>query len=400
VITIPANAFGPGFPPANLQMPVAFPGQTISTPAQVFNVPQQDIKVIDRNFAMGSLDMKWLVFDGGMRKGYREQSQGLVDIMRAEQHRTDLEIADTVRRYYWGAVLARQLHAVGKDTLSRMETTLRLTESLYKEGAGKVTKADFLDNQVMVESLRSLVAQLEKNEAMSQAALANAVGESWNVNVQPLSQEIPFQVPNGNLEQLVSTSYQFNPDWNKLEAAIRASEGMVTTARSGYYPKIALTGELHRWWFNSSQTGMATDSNRTGWSVGVGLEFPIFDGFLTHNKVSEALAKVNQLKETRFVLREGLGLEVKDLVMGLDAAGKSFQATATAMKSAIENRELNERAYENELVETDKVIRAQLVEALMQAQHFKARYDCVALSSQLNLLVGKEISTVFNGNVK
>jgi hypothetical protein len=52
---------------------------------------------------------------------------------------------------------------------------------------------------------------------------------------------------------------------------------------------------------------------------------------------------------------------------------------------------LNIRAYQNELVETEKVIRAQLVEALMCAQHYKSRYDHLALLSQLSLVVGTEV---------
>jgi hypothetical protein len=107
---------------------------------------------------------------------------------------------------------------------------------------------------------------------------------------------------------------------------------------------------------------------------------------------------VNQLKQNQFLLREGLGLQVKDLFLGLSEAAKASQASGRAMQSAIESRDLNERAYQNELVETDKVIRAQLVEALMSAQHFKARFDYVALLSQLNLVVGREIQKDLKGD--
>jgi outer membrane protein TolC len=288
-------------------------------------------------------------------------------------------------------VLAGQLRQLSDDTLSRLEVTLRLTESLYKAGSGQVTKADYLDNQVMVESVRAMVAGLEKNEKMAQAALANTMGLPWNVSVQPSAEEIPFQPYNGSLEDLVSMSYQFSPDWGKLEAGLNAAEGAVTTAKSEYYPKLALTGQLHRWWNDGYKAGMATPQNQAGWTAGVGIEVPLFNGFLTRNRVSETRARVNQLKETQILLREGLGLQVKDLVLGLDAALKADQATSRAMKSAQDNRDLNTRAYENGLVETDKVIRAQLVEALMSAQHYAARYQCAALLSQLNLIVGTEV---------
>jgi outer membrane protein TolC len=311
--------------------------------------------------------------------------------MREEARRTDLEIADSVTRMYWGAVLARQLSQLGQDTLARMQSTLQLTETMYKEGAGKVTRSDYLDNAVMVRTVESLVAQLQKNEAMSQAALANTMGLAWNASVQPSAQEIPFEPAAQDLDGLVGVSYQFNPDWAKLGEAIRATQGAVTTARSGYYPKLALTGELHRWWNGGYNAGMATDQNQEGWTAGVGLEIPVFDGFLTRNRVSEALARLNQLKETQFLLRDGLALQIKDLVFSLDAAAKSGRASLAAMQSAQENRDLNTRAYREELVETEKVIRAQLMEALMSAEHFKARYDYAAILSQLSLVVGKDI---------
>ena len=379
VITVPAGILG-----ANpLQLPV-------STPAQTISIPAQDIKLMDPDSFAASLHATWLLYDGGMRQGYREQSGGLVEMMKQEARRTDLEIADSVKRIYYGAVLAQQLHQAGEDTLARMEATLNLTETMYKEGSGKVMKTDWLDNKVMVETLRSMVALLEKNDAMAQAALANTMGLPWNASVKPADKDIPFKPFVGNLDDMVSTAYQFNPDWAKVEAGIRAAEGAVRTARSDYYPKLAVTGELHQWW-NNYDAGMATDRNKQGWTAGVGVEIPIFSGFLTRNKVAEMRARVAQIKEEQFLLKDGLGLQIKDAFLGLNAAQKSYQATLDAMNAATENRDLNTRAYQNELVETEKVIRAQLMEALMSAQHYKACYDHVALQSQIDLLVGTEI---------
>jgi outer membrane protein TolC len=367
-----------------------FPASRISVMGQQLPTPAQDIKLMDPDNYEASLNATWLLYDGGMRRGLREQSQGVVDMMKQESRRTDLEITDSVTRMYYGAVLAAQLQQVGNDTLARMEATLNLTETMYKEGSGKVKKTDWLDNKVIVETLRSMVALLEKNSAMAQAALANTMGMPWDASVKPADREMPYTPFAGNLNDLVGNAYQFNPDWIKLEAGIRAAEGAMRTARSDYYPKLALTGEVHQWW-NEDNAGMATDANKQGWSVGAGVEIPLFSGFLTKNKVAETRAQVAKIKEEKFLLKEGTGLEIKDAFLSLNAAEKSYQATLDAMTAATENRDLNTRAYQNELVETEKVIRAQLMEALMQAQHYKARYDHIALQSQLNLLVGTEV---------
>jgi outer membrane protein TolC len=394
-VTSPANSFAPGFPPAAVQMPISFPGQTVSTAAQVFPIPAQNVKLANPQNFEATGNLTWLLFDGGMRKGYREQAQGAVEAARADARRTDLEITDSVVRLYWGAVLARQLRQVGDDTLARMEVTLELTQSMYQNGAGKVNKTDYLENEVMVETIRTMVAELAKNEAAAEAALAYTIGLPWNATVRPSADELPYRPFAGNLEELVGTAYEFNPDWAKIEAGLKALQGAVTTARSEYFPKIAFTGELHRWW-NSYTTGMATADNKAGWSIGVGAEIPIFNGFLTKNKVAEALAQVGELKEQKLLLREGIGLQLRELFLGLDAASKTYQAAEKAKVAASENRDLTSRAYQSELVETEKVIRTQLFEALMIAQYEKARYDLIAIESQVSLLVGKEIAGRLN----
>ncbi len=385
VITVPAGVLGPNA--------VSLP---VSTPAQTTAVPAQDVKVMDPDSFVGSVNVTWLLYDGGMRQGLREQTAGLVEMMKQESRRTDLEITDSVKRFYYGAVLAGRLHKIGQDALERMEATLGLTETMYKEGSGTVKKTDWLDNKVMVESLRSMVALLEKNEAMARSALANTMGLSWNSSVQPAEKELPYHPFKGDLDALVADSYQFNPDWNQVEAGIRSAEGAVRAARSGYYPKVALTGELHRWW-NHYSAGLATDANKEGWTVGAGVEIPLFSGFLTKNKVAETKARVAQIKEEQILIQEGIGLQIKDAFLGLIAAQKSYQATLDAMNAATESRDLNTRAYENDLVETEKVIRAQLMEALMEAQHDKASYDNLALQSQLDLLVGTAVLEQIGG---
>lgn len=394
-VSIPANAFGPGFPPVAIQVPVSFPGQTVTTSAQVFPIPAQDVKLMNPTTESVSGDFKWLLEDGGMRRGYREQSQGAVDAARAEARRTDLELTEDVIRLYYGAVLARQLDRLGQDTQQRMEATLRLTESLYKDGTGTVNKTDYLDNEVMADSVRSLVAPLEANEASADAALAYTMGLSWKSSVIPKDEEIPFHPYGGNLDDLVSTAYEFNPDWAEIDAGLKALEGERLTAASGYYPKIGLKGELHRRW-NGYDGGLSTANNKDGWSVDLGVEIPIFDGFLARERVAEARARINQLKEKKLLFAEGLGLEIRSMFLELAASEKVVEATQAAAGAARDDTDLTLRGYQSGLVATEKVIRAQLQEALVTASHDKAVYDHLTLQTRIDLLVGKSVQAELN----
>src|ERR1017187_8466228 len=124
-----------------------------------------------------------------------------------------------------------------------------------------------------------MVAPLAMNEAAAEAALAYTIGYSWKSTVIPVDKEIPFHPYAGDMNDLVSTAYDFNPDWAKIDAGLRALEGERMTAVSGHYPTVGLKGELHRMW-NAYDGGISTPENRTGWSIDFGVEIPIFDGFL------------------------------------------------------------------------------------------------------------------------
>lgn len=368
-----------------------YPSQTVMlTQTLGFAVPEQKITLMDDETYSASLDGTWLLYDGGMRSGYSEQTAGLVDMMKEESRRTDLEIMDSVERLYWGAVLAERLHRVGSDTLARMEATLNLTETMYKEGSGRVKKTDWLSNKVMVETIRSMVALLKKNEQVSRVALANTMGLSWQSSVKPEDQDMPFTPFVGEIEGVIGTVYEFNPDWGKLEAGLRAAEGGLTTAKSGHYPKLAVTGKLYRWW-NDYDGGLATEENEEGWAIGAGIELPLFSGMLTMNKIAEARARLRKLKEEKILLKEGLGVQLRSAFISLAAAEEAHDAARDAMQAAEENRDLNTRAYQNELVETADVITAQLMEAMMSAQYYKACYDHLALQSELHLVVGNAV---------
>ena len=390
LVTIPTNAFAPGFPPQDVQLPVSVPGQDFAVSGSSFPVPEQDIKLLNDEVTTASASVKWLLFGGGLRRGLREQTAGAMAIAEQGVRRTDLQVIDSVTRIYQGAVVARQVHDVGRDTLARMEATLSLTESLYKEGTGTVKKTDYLSNKVMVETLRSAVALLEKNLSISRAALANTMGYGWEVSVEPSATVIPYEPHSADLSRMVSAAYQFNPDWATVGAAIEAAAGSLREARSGHFPRVALLGSVNRLW-NDYDFGISTKTNKESATVGVVIDFPLFEGKATINKVKEAQARLAQLKEQEILLKEGLGLQIRDILLSLEAAQNRFGATREAMVSSTENRKLNIRAYQNELVETEDVIRAQLVEALMSAQHYRVAYDHAATRSKLNLVVGTEV---------
>lgn len=364
---------------------------TIEIPASTFVIPEQNVKLMDRQNFVASLNGTIPLYTGGKVSSIVRQAEQGLRAAKEESRRTDLQVAYDTTRYYYGAVLGKELLKIGRDTLSRMEVTLELTENLYTKGSGRVKKTDYLRNKTVVEWLRSAVSSLDANEKLARAALTNSMGIPWNTPIKVAAETLPFTPIRGDMQSLVSETYRFNPDWARMEAGLTAADAKISEARSGHLPKAGLFGSLTRI-ENSYDKGIVTPENRNSWAVGIGLEIPLFDGLRTTNEVREAKARLARLKEQQVLLREGLALQVKHLFIQLMRSQDQQTSTGAAAISAEENRSLNERAYQEELVETKDVIEAQLMESLMKAQHLKTLYDHLEAKANLDFVVGKEVT--------
>ena len=371
-------------------LPVAIPPMNVT-------VPEQNIKLMNRDNGIASLNLLYPLYTGGMRSALVKQAESGLAAAKQEARRTDLQVAYDVKRFYYGAVLSKRLRGIAEDALVRMEVTLELTEKLYMGRSTKVKKTDYLRNKTVVEGLRSTVALLKGNERLALAALTNSIGLDWDAEIEVAEEELPYRPYDADLKKLVGSAYSFNPDWKKLEEGVKASEAHVDEKKAGHLPQLALVGNLTHI-ENSYDKGIVTPENKNSWTAGIVMELPLFKGFRTQSEVKEARARLERFRHQQVLLREGIALQVKDVFLQMMRSQEQRNAMAEAAKAAEENRDLNERAYQEELVETKDVIEAQLVESFMKASNEKTLYDHIESQARLEFVVGKEIETALLGN--
>lgn len=389
-IQLPAGALGPGVPPVDIAMPL--PDSAIQVPSQNFKVPGEKVDILGRQTVSGELSVLYPLYTGGKRSAVVDQAEAGIDAARQEVRRTDLHIAYDVERMYYAGVMTRELRRIGDETLRRLQVTLELTESLYTQGAdGKVRKTDYLRNKLTVEGMQSMLALLAANERMAHAALVHTMGLPWDTQLTLAEGQIPLEELVADPMASAEAAYQFNPDWAALDAGLRAAEAKIREARSDRLPKVALTGSLSEF-RNSLDGGLNTADNQHGWSVGIGFQVPLFSGFRTTHQIQEARARLAQLQEQKFLLRDALGVRIRAVIDQLNGAyGQALFGTRAA-GTAEENRDLNMRAYQANLLETKDVLEAQLTEAFLKAQAQKARFDYIHARALLAFVVGRDVA--------
>jgi outer membrane protein TolC len=351
-----------------------------------------EVKMFDRDVTKAAVNLSYPLYTGGKKEAVTAMAQKGVEIARHEKRKTEFEVVRDVNKYYHGARYAQQMAQLASDTLERFQALDDLTERLYQNTSLKVKKTDFLRSKTTTALVRSTVQETSYASVLVKDALANAMGLPPNSQLN-LAPEAVAPAWDGKLDQLIADAMAFNPDKQRLELAIEATEHKIADAKSGYLPMVGLEGSVYQVW-NGYKDGLFNDANRSGWTIGVGLKWDLFDGGMTKASVSAAQADKMKLEAQRVLLDQGLALQIKDNVMRIERSRGQLADSTKAQAFAEENRKLHVRAYQEEMVETKDVIEAQLVESFASASLYRARHELRAALADLDYQVGKAAQQV------
>lgn len=369
----------------------AEPATTMIRQALAQPIPvNMDIKLLDRDIVASSLNLTYPLFTGLKREALVAQAEKGIQVAQQGQRRSVLDVIRDIKKYYYAAQFAVQMEQLAHDTLERFQALQDLTERLYQHSSLKVKKTDFLRSKTTTEITRTMFSEARYAREMAHEALGNAMGRNWNeqaFNLEPTSEQSPVD---RQLQQLVDDAQNFNPDIQQLKLALQISEDQITEARSGYFPMIAFQAEVHD--LQTPYTsGLSNASNRDGWTIGVGMQWNLFDGFLTSGKIDQAKAQQRKLQSQQILIDQGIALQIKQQLLAIRSTNQQIQSSQDAVASASENSKLHLRAYQDELVETKDVIEAQVIETFAESTRYRAQYALEMALLSLEYLVGQNV---------
>ena len=367
----------------------------ISTPVPGLTIPAQplpinmDVKMFDRDVTKAGVNASYPLYTGGKEAAVTALARKNMEIAKQDQRRTELDVVRDVSRYYHAAQYARQMEALTGDAAERFQVLEDLTERLFQSASLKVKRTDYLRTRTMTAMTRTLMLESRYAAALTREALANAMGLPLNATLT-LAAQTDVPVLNAALDTLLAQASQFNPDRQKLELAVQAADLQIEDASSGLKPVVGLEANAYQVW-NAYQGGLFNDANRTGWTIGIGVKWDLFDSGMTRAGIDAARAGKMKLEAQRVLLDAGQALQIKDDFMRIERSRAQWQESTKAKAFAEESRTLHEKAYQSELVETKDVIEAQMIESFAGAALYRAGFELRSAIADLDYRVGSSL---------
>jgi outer membrane protein TolC len=367
-----------------------YPEQTInSPPLPPLTIHAREIEIMGRDTSLYSLDLTYPLYTGGKRSSRVKQAKIGVDIAAREIRRTNLQVVQDVKRYFYAALYTQQLIQLAEDTALSFEVLQEITQTFFDQGSTSVNKLDLLKSKLALSMAQSTLAELKSKHEAALSALGFAMGLDWRKQIQVSSETYPSTLDSNSLNRLIDQALSFNPEVEKMALAVESSSARVKEAKSGYLPTISLIGSYNRF-NNDLNTGLDNRTNRNSWMIGIAMQMNLFDGGITKHKVSAAKVEKARMKQQRLLVSDTVATQVKSLFLKIQAAQRQIKINLNSLDISKENRELTGRAYRTGAVDTEQVIEANLFDAMIRANHYRAKHDHALHLAEISYLLGKE----------
>jgi outer membrane protein TolC len=353
-------------------------------------VPALDIDLLGRDTSRYSLEMTYPLYTGGKRASLIDQARLGIDIATMEVHRTNLQIVQDVKRYYYAALYTQELTALAQEITISFEVLRDITQAFYDGGSNSVNKLDLLQTKLAHALAESTYEELASKHQAALAALAFTMGLEWQEQIQLATKEYPDTAIDLELDELIEQALKFNPQIDQLALAVEAYEAKVDEAKSDHYPTIGLMASIDKF-NNDLDGGLSTDENEHSWRLAIGMELKLFDGGLTKHRIAVAKAEQAQKEQQMLLLSESTATQIKHLFIQTDAARKQVDITLRAADTSQQNLDLSNRAYQTGAVETEKVIKANLMDAMVRANLARASHDQALHLAEIAYLLGSQV---------
>jgi len=156
----------------------------------------------------------------------------------------------------------------------------------------------------------------------------------------------------------------------EVKAAVKqreAAEAEVRAAFGNYFPQVSLSYMYDWLWSKNRNESKSSDE---GYSVGVVVTLPLFDGFLRENALKTAKAKHDRAVQAEGLVRQQIAKDVNQAALMLAAADKGVEASRRGVIQAEEDfRVVRER------FESGRGIQVEVLDA--QVTLTRARFNVV-----------------------
>ncbi len=253
-----------------------------------------------------------------------------------------ISLISSVANTYLALIADDELLGLTGETLKTREESFKLSKLKFDNGAS--SELDFRQAESLLEGARVTRAQLTRQRALDENALALLLGQSLPADLPPplamSEQRLATDLPAG----LPSEALARRPDVRQAEQQLIAANANIGAARANFFPRISLTASAGT---ASSELNGLFKAGTAAWTFAPSIVLPLFDA--GRNKANLDVAKVNRdIAVAQYEKAiQGAFREVQDALAGRATLGEQARAQLAQANAEQTRFRLADLRYKN-----------------------------------------------------
>ena len=365
---------------------------------------QQDISPVvatDRKFRLHELTwfasadatlIQPLYTFGKISENMKAASHGIeVDRSRKEQRAN--EVAQKVREYYFGLLLARELKELVTEVQESLSKARVKAVKMIEQGSEGADEIDLYKLDAFSGEVTKYLEEAGKGEKLALAALKSRLGLSSTTQLEISSERLTLdESAPPDYETYLEKARSQRPEYRQIAEGLKARLALVEAAKANYYPDIFLGG-LFSWAYADQRDRInnpyITDpfKHMIG-GVALGARWKLDFG-ITSAKVAGEQAQYDRLLSTKSFAEANIPLQIKKYYLDLQEAGNSVAATQNAFSNAKRWGMAAIANFDFGVGPAKEILEALQVYARMRAAYFQSIYNYRIAQANLDYAIGQ-----------
>ena len=379
-----------GLPQINIGAEIGnnFIPQSTFLPAEIFGGPAGEFLPVEftpKYTGSAAISASQLLFDGSYLIGLKAAST-YSQLSTKQLVKDEINITELVSKAYYTVLVSRARRELLTANLSRLDTLLKQTKQMQKNGF-----AEKLDVDRLTVSFNNLNIEQQKTDRLrelSEMLLKFQMGMNQTDPII-LTDELANVEVDMNKVKVENFNYANRIEYSILETQRDLANLDLRNIKAGYYPRVALSARYGGNMANNLFSAIGQPDNWLSFGyVGIGLQIPVFDGLGKHYRYQQARLRLENVNHGIRMTERGIDSELKASSTNLTNAMSQLESQKQNMALAQEIARVAKIKYQEGVGTNLEVVNAETELRTAQTNYHAALFDALIAKVDLDKATG------------
>jgi outer membrane protein TolC len=359
--------------------------QKMFIPAKIFNPAAAEGELIAAKFGVdnsgfANVGLSQLVFDGTYLLGLKASSV-YKDLAVKSVTQSKQQVAENVTKAYYGILVNEKRQGLLALNLARLDTLLKETRELNKQGF--VEKIDVQRLDVQANNLRTELENVNRLQELSYSLLKFQMGFPMEESIRLSESLEKVELATFNTNAAGDFNYANRIEYSILQTQENLAELDLKSIKAGYLPRLVLNANYG---YNAGANAFSDLMTKQWFDnavVTVALQIPIFDGFSKKYKAVQSANNLQKVRQSYSLLKSSIDLQRSQASITMKNALESMKEQKANLELANEISRVTRVKYQQGVGSNLEVLNAESSIKESQANYFTALYNALVAKVEL-----------------